>query len=92
MDVQAYHMAGIDLGKIYLINKESKISVFDKKVDPEWSNLTSTKAGLFSATIGVPMPRRWYKTQIGSTFAGYSDSSLLSHVLPQQQNDSHYVD
>lgn len=93
MDVQAYHMAGIDLGKIYLIDKRSRISVFDRNLGKEeWTNLTETTDGLFSATIGVPMPRRWYKTQIGSTFAGYSDRRLLSHAIPQETNDCDSLD
>jgi hypothetical protein len=86
MDVQAYHMAGIDLDKIYLINKKSQISVFDKQqVGEQWTTLTSKKEkeGLVSTTVGDPMPRNWYKTQMGRTFKGYSDPNLLKHVLPQ---------
>jgi hypothetical protein len=83
MDVQAYHMAGIDLEKIYLINKRSQISVFDKQVGEQWTNLTSKKEELFSATVGDPMPRHWYKTHMGRSFKGYSDPTLLKHVLPQ---------
>lgn len=81
MDVQAYHMAGIDLDKIYLINKKSQISVFDRITKEEWTNLTATPNGLFSATVGVPRPRHWYKTQSGTEFYGYKDDELFPHVL-----------
>jgi hypothetical protein len=87
MDVQAYHMAGIDLSKIYLIDKKSKISTFDRKLDLEYSNLTRTKDGCFSATVGIPMPRKWYKSMAGTIFNGYSDRSLKSHILSHFEDD-----
>jgi phosphatidate phosphatase PAH1 len=89
MDVQAYHMAGIEMDKIYLINKKSRISAFDKKVDKEWKNMTSSSGRLLSPAVGTAMPRRWYKTKMRSSFEGYSDPRLLSRVMPQQ-NISEY--
>ena len=81
MDVQAYHMAGIDLDKIYLINKKSELAALDRKPHQEWTNLTSARNGtLFAATLGVPRPRHWYKGQLGTKFSGYTDDSLLPHV------------
>lgn len=74
-------MAGVDLDKIYLINKKSQISVFDRITKEEWTNLTATPNGLFSATVGVPRPRHWYKTQSGTEFYGYKDDELFPHVL-----------
>lgn len=89
MDVQAYHMVGIDLGKIYLIDKKSQISGFDKNLNQSWKKLTSTSSEdrFIPSTIRAPMSRGWYKSRMGSTFQGYSDPNLLSHVLTYE-NDS----
>lgn len=89
MDVQAYHMAGIDLDKIYMINKNSRITAFDKKVDQEWLNLTATSSGMLGATVGVPRPRNWYKTLMGNSFRGYTDQDLLDHLfMVEEENET----
>jgi phosphatidate phosphatase PAH1 len=84
MDVQAYHMAKIDLAKVYIINKRSRISVFDKSLQSEWANLTKPRSD--KSTIGVPVPRSWYKAQMGSVFSGYSDPELVSHILTRKED------
>jgi hypothetical protein len=92
MDVQAYHMSGIELSKIFLINKKSHICVFNKKrplqekmvqndgKDDEVSPLT---------TADIPMSREWYQTQVGTMFQqGYSDVGLTSHLWDKYNESS----
>jgi len=67
MDVQAYHMIGIDLPRIYMIDKKSNITVFDKGPSEA---IRPTHA----------YPRKWYVNRIGNTFQGYLDESFVLHV------------
>jgi LNS2 (Lipin/Ned1/Smp2) len=128
MDVQAYHMAGMSLDQIYLIDKKSRITCMDAGVDTVerpsrrriWSAVTS-RLGSGSAMKGdsasmnggsisslddsgnnhlrladdampaevndqcpplqKPLSRKSYKKFIGTTFEGYHDDGLHSHVF-----------
>ena len=128
MDVQGYHMAGMSLEQIYLIDKSSRISCLDAETavasPPKrrmWSSLSSklssgtsfqqdsmSASGSITSNLGdrtnnllplvnhaepdekgkderpslkEPLPRGLYKKFLGTTFAGYHDDSLHSHVF-----------
>jgi hypothetical protein len=84
MDMQAYHMAGMDLGQIYLIDKQSNIYCLDKQasktvVDKDTDDDDSSNGG--NIKQGHPKPRDEYLHMRGTHFTGYLDDRLLNHVL-----------
>ena len=133
MDVQAYHMAGMNLSQIYFIDKKSKIACFDGETQegspskrPSFrrassSSRTTSSSSLSSGSsptasgsfkvpkdildpdatntfllvdaaqptavtnnrpcLKTPLPQKSYKLQMGTSFAGYHDERLTSHVL-----------
>jgi hypothetical protein len=76
MDMQAYHMAGMDVEHIYLIDKQSKIYCLDDQ---------AKKKKLDFVTVhdndNKPKPRHEYLQMRGTHFTGYLDERLLAHVL-----------
>ena len=67
-DVQAYHKIGMDLDRVFMIDKKSKIVTFDKPPPIEG---TPPKG-----EDGFP-PHSWYKQVMGTIFEdGYSDAKL----------------
>ena len=93
MDVQAYHVAGIHLKKIFLINRHSSISVFDKA---SWSR----QDGVFNkkeqhvTDADYPRSRKWYEERTGTTFFGYADERLIHHAMertPQGSRASQHI-
>ena len=79
-DVQAYHAIGIDLDRIYMINKKSQIVSFDKKIDTDNDNNNSiTCAAAPDPTDDnfIFQPEKFYKDRIGTEFNGYTDAKLL---------------
>jgi phosphatidate phosphatase PAH1 len=88
-DVQAYHKIGVDLDKIFMIDKHSRIVTFGK-----WNNAsanTTTNASTNALTNAPPSRERhgddessfpshsWYKDCIETVFEnGYSDKNLRS--------------
>jgi LNS2 (Lipin/Ned1/Smp2) len=132
MDVQAYHMAGMSLDQIYVIDKSSRIFCLDAGEESDspskrriWSTLSSKlgsgrnlrKDSLLSKgdsmssrsvpsslddstnnchmrtaddslhaevndqRLKKPMSRKSYKKFVGTTFVGYHDDGLHSHVF-----------
>jgi hypothetical protein len=92
MDMQAYHMAGMDLGQIYLIDKQSNIHCLDKQAsknladkdtndddDGDDSNISSSNTK--TKKVAHPKPRDEYLRMRGTHFTGYLDERLLDHVL-----------
>lgn len=82
LDIQAYHMAGIHLQKIYLINKESQISIFHN-CEEDCNEPPCPSQEQFNN----PRPKKWYKNRIdlNRTFNGYSDPELIADVLQTQK-------
>ncbi len=71
-DVQAYHKTGMDLKKIFLIDKNSKIVTFDKETIDD----TEPPRG----EEGFP-PHSWYKDRISTVFEnGYFDEKLRAYL------------
>ena len=74
-DVQAYHKIGVDLDKIFMIDKNSRIVTFDKlnkapKISPPPRKGDGDESSF--------PPHSWYKDCIGAIFEnGYSDKNLL---------------
>ena len=67
-DVQAYHKSGVDLDKIFLIDKNSKIVTF--QADDNEPPLREE---------GFP-PHSWYNDRISAVFQGYCDTKLHSFL------------
>jgi hypothetical protein len=92
MDVQAYHMSGIELNKIFLINKKSHICVFNKKRSFQEKMVQNDDKENESSpltTVDIPMSREWYQTQVGTMFQqGYADVGLTSHVWDEDHESS----
>jgi len=71
-DVQAYHKIGMDLNKIFLIDKNSTIVTFDKEVIDD--------NGPPRGEEGFP-PHSWYKDRISTIFDdGYFDKKLRTFL------------
>jgi len=85
MDIQAYHSVGMNLSRIFKINKRSEIVTFDKlpvtDVMMESLKLTRSNKRIFSFR-----PRKWYKDRMGTVFLGYSDPRLLSQLTVQTEH------
>jgi len=93
MDIQAYHMAGLRLESIYLIDKKSRIYCLDSDGEGQASGdrknqtITSPNNSLQSSSTNPnskpvePKARHEYMQRRGSSFEGYQDSNLLPHVL-----------
>mmetsp|Transcript_8379 Transcript_8379/g.9755 ORF Transcript_8379/g.9755 Transcript_8379/m.9755 type:complete len:430 (-) Transcript_8379:235-1524(-) len=75
MDVQAYHAIGMDLNRIYMINKKSHIISFEGASTFEREDGDSDGDGILSFP-----PQQWYKGRIGAKFNGYTDPKLLSQL------------
>ncbi|VEU33634.1 unnamed protein product [Pseudo-nitzschia multistriata] len=73
MDMQSYHAIGLDLDRIFKINKKSQIVTFDKE------NITSQNS---NGDFSFP-PHQWYKDRIGTKFDGYTDSELVDRICPE---------
>jgi hypothetical protein len=95
MDMQAYHMAGMDLAHIYLIDKQSNIYCLDNSDcdDPEAAAAAASKTladpnhteaednGSSHNNKTHPLkPRNEYLHMRGTHFYGYTDERLLHHV------------
>ena len=78
MDVQAYHMAGIHLNNIFLINKQSALVVFDQASEKDGY---AEGAEQCMSDVDSPKTRKWYEERVRSTFYGYTDVRLVDHVL-----------
>lgn len=67
-DVQAYHKSGLELDKIFLIDKNSKIVTFqaDEKEPPLGEEGFS--------------PHSWYNDRVSTVFNGYCDTKLHSFL------------
>jgi hypothetical protein len=79
-DVQAYHAIGIDLDRIYMIDKKSKIVTFDKKIDTDNDNNNSITTRAPTNPMDdnfIFQPEKFYKDRIGTEFNGYTDAKLL---------------
>ena len=75
-DVQAYHKIGVDMDRIFLIDKNSTIVTFDKESQAS----TNDDKGEFQ-------PHSWYNDRISTTFEkGYLDPKLHS-FLGVDKND-----
>jgi hypothetical protein len=95
-DVQAYHMVGINLSRIFKINEHSQIVTFDKHQewgDNEEDDEEIVKLEAMTRTTEVTLtdhddrmgvfsfpPKRWYEDREGSVFAGYTDPRLFATV------------
>ena len=92
MDIRAYHAVGVEVDRLFLINKQSKIVTFDKehalfdrrqnrqnsnnRISDTPSNETVRMDGIF---ISVTFRHQdWYKQRIGRSFDGYNDGTLIS--------------
>jgi len=76
-DMHAYHKAGMDLHRMFLIDKQSKIYCLDvssSSSNDDDNDIDKTKAKLLSH------PKEYAYTR-GTLFDGYGDEKLLSHVL-----------
>jgi hypothetical protein len=74
----------MDLGQIYLIDKQSNIYCLDKQasktlVDKDTDDDDSSNGG--NIKQGHPKPRDEYLHMRGTHFTGYLDDRLLNHVL-----------
>jgi hypothetical protein len=78
-DVQAYHAIGIDLDRIYMIDKKSQIVSFDRKIDTDNDNNNSITCAALDPTDDnfIFQPEKFYKNRIGTEFNGYTDAKLL---------------
>ena len=75
-DMHAYHNAGIDLHRMYLIDKQSRIYCLDRK---EHEDADSNVQRV------LDHPKE-YAVARGTLFAdGYHDAKLLSHVLGEKK-------
>lgn len=91
MDMQAYHMAGMDLGQIYLIDKQSNIYCLDQASktlsdkdtddDDDANDSNTSKNNKDNNKQDHPKPRNEYLRMRGTHFMGYLDERLLDHVL-----------
>eukprot|EP00536_Pseudo-nitzschia_multiseries_P008700 jgi/Psemu1/257461/estExt_Genewise1Plus.C_2260016 len=75
MDMQSYHAIGMNLRRIFKINKKSQIVAFDDK-----DNTTSRGS---NGKFAFPAPQ-WYKDRIGTKFDGYTDSDLMSRLCSDE--------
>jgi hypothetical protein len=82
-------MAGMDLGQIYLIDKQSNIYCLDKQAsktfvdkdtDDDDDDVSNNKDNS-SNKQDHPKPRHEYLGMRGTLFTGYLDERLLGHVL-----------
>mmetsp|Transcript_2369 Transcript_2369/g.2738 ORF Transcript_2369/g.2738 Transcript_2369/m.2738 type:complete len:505 (-) Transcript_2369:72-1586(-) len=80
-DMQAYHSIGMDLRRIYMIDKKSRIVIFDKKMEDDDKNETDPATTVTTATNNRPtdfQSEQFYKDRIGTTFdEGYTDTKLM---------------
>jgi len=83
-DMQAYHSIGMDLHRIYMIDKKSRIVIFDKKMekdDDKNETDPATKEDTTTTTNNHPtdfQSEQFYKDRIGTTFdEGYTDTKLF---------------
>lgn len=72
MDMQSYHAIGMDLNRIFKINKTSQIVTFDKE-----NSTSQSSNGEFEFSS-----HQWYKDRIGTKYDGYTDSGLISRLFP----------
>lgn len=77
MDCQGYHDAGLELHKIYWIDKQSTIYCLDEEQKTTRSSPTRRRSD--------------YRKRRGSSFKGYQDASLVSHVLQREEEDRNAV-
>ena len=85
MDMQAYHAVGMELARMFQINRRSEIVTFDKyppnASDYEKScRLTTGKKN--KKVLLQFQPRRWFKDRIGTIYSGYNDPKLLALLVP----------
>merc|ERR1712238_111237 len=82
-DMQAYHSIGMDLHRIYMIDKKSRIVIFDKKMEKDGNDNTETDLAATDTTTTNNHPtefqsEQFYKDRIGTTFdEGYTDTKLF---------------
>ncbi|KAL3940882.1 MAG: hypothetical protein SGARI_000808 [Bacillariaceae sp.] len=84
MDMQAYHAVGMELARMFQINKKSEIVTFDKQLsgnatshDNDTSCLLTTDKNKKRISLQF-QPRRWFKERIGTIYSGYNDPKLLA--------------
>jgi len=101
-DMQAYHSIGMDLHRIYMIDKKSRIVTFDKKMEKDGNdNNDTTDPATKDTTTNHPtefQSEQFYKDRIGTTFdEGYTDTKLLfqlgfyDHNEEKKANISKYL-
>lgn len=78
MDMQSYHAVGMDLDRIFKINKKSQIITFDKP------NMTSPQSNSVELAFH---PHQWYKDRIGTKYDGYTDPRLISRLVQNELGD-----
>lgn len=86
---QAYHAVGIDLTRMFKINKRSEIVTFDKFSGRPNSSIEilqliiedninrSTTDKIF---LNFPS-RKWFKDRMGTVYSGYADPRLLGRLV-----------
>ncbi|KAG7364347.1 LNS2 lipin/Ned1/Smp2 domain containing protein [Nitzschia inconspicua] len=87
MDMQAYHAVGMDLNRIFKINKRSEIVTFDKRSEYplhaiEMSQLMIDNNTNNKNTVSLKFPsRKWLKDRMGTVYSGYADPRLHAHLF-----------
>jgi hypothetical protein len=75
----AYHAIGMDLNRIFMIDKKSRIVNFEGTSSFERygsdGDVGSDDDGVFTFP-----PQQWYKGRMGAKFDGYTDPKLLSQL------------
>jgi phosphatidate phosphatase PAH1 len=88
MDMQAYHAVGLELARMFQINKRSEIVAFDRLPmnatmdDTSYHNATTCNSTIKKRASLQFQPRRWFKDRMGSTYSGYNDPKLLALLIP----------
>lgn len=78
-DMHAYHKAGMDLHRMFLIDKKSKIYCLDENSKSSAKDNAKDEVKDNDTVLGRH-PKE-YAFSRGTLFDGYGDEKLLSHVL-----------
>jgi hypothetical protein len=77
--VLAYHAIGMDLNRIFMIDKKSRIVTFEGTSTFERYGSDGDGDSDGDGVFTFP-PQQWYKGRMGAEFDGYTDPKLLSQL------------
>jgi hypothetical protein len=88
MDMKAYHAAGVDPARAYLIGETSAISALDHSLaNADESNVAKDSKKQLQQQPEIPVLKGDLvdlRIMVGSQFNGYSDPALMKHMRSQR--------